>query len=96
MLGRPLPTAQPKDTPPVHNEVLVRLALRAHVQQLWARSTVLASWPWLWRSLIGYAREVAGRQAGRSLRCWIEAGKVTGEKQGDAEQGTRYRKGEGI
>ena len=30
------------------------------------------------------------------LVCWIEAGKVTREKGGDAEQGTRYWKGEGV
>ena len=89
-------TAQLEDTPSVHNEVFLRLVLRAHVQQLWAKFTVLAFWSWLWWSLIGYAREVVGRQAGRSLRCWIEAGKVIVEKQGDAEQRTRYRKGEGI
>ena len=71
MLGRPLPTAQSEDTPPVHNEAFVRLVLRAHVQQIWAKSTVLAHWPWLRRSLIGYAREVAGGQAGRPLCCWI-------------------------
>ncbi len=77
---------QSKDTSPMHDEAFVRVILRAHVQQLWAKSTTLVLWSWLWRSLIGYARELIGWQADKQLCCWLEAGKVTREKRKRASQ----------